>query len=358
MADVVSDVWYRHLRQAIAEGGSGNSSTVRDLEDAFAARMKARFALCVSSGTSALIAACGACGVKPGDRVGVSCLGPVMPGQAIVALGGTPVFLDCASPSSFGIGAASAARAVEDGLRAVILVPMWGYWDERPEVLAMFSKSRISVIVDAAQAPFLEMAEGLLGIADIVCMSLHSRKPLRAGEGGVCLTNSERLAKGVVALRNFGQDAVLQSGHLVADGPFGAASGFNMKMNGLGAAWCLQQMSAYEAVRDMFEGLRARARRVVHMTGIPWQEASVGSTVTRHGGYGIAGVCPTRDEALHLTEALAEQGIEVDTRRFNYAPMYAAPCFRELGAHCPVAEELARRAVACRLETFRQSSAD
>jgi perosamine synthetase len=72
-----------HLERAVAEGGSGNSSVVVDLEKAFAAFTEAQFALCVSSGTSALIAACRAVGVRSGDLVGVSALGPVMSGQAI-----------------------------------------------------------------------------------------------------------------------------------------------------------------------------------------------------------------------------------------------------------------------------------
>src|SRR2546430_4611734 len=126
-----------YLEQAVAEGGSGNAPVVRDLEDAFATFMEARFALCVASGTSALVAACHAAGVRAGDLVGVSALGPVMSGQAIAALGARPLFLDSSAPSSFGVSATAAACVVERRVKAVILVPMWGYWDEEPDSLAL-----------------------------------------------------------------------------------------------------------------------------------------------------------------------------------------------------------------------------
>src|SRR5260370_30207171 len=125
-----------YLERAVAEGGAGNAPVVHDLEDAFATFMEAQFALCVASGTSALIAACHAVGVRPGDLVGVSALGPVMSGQAIAALGARPVFLDSRASSSFGVSAGAAARAGDRGVKAGILVPIWGYWDEEPDALA------------------------------------------------------------------------------------------------------------------------------------------------------------------------------------------------------------------------------
>jgi perosamine synthetase len=341
-----------YLERAVAEGGSGNSSVVVDLENAFAAFAGAQFALCMASGTSALIAACRAAGVRPGDLVGVSALGPVMSGQAILALGARPVFLDSASASSFGISAASAAWAIERGIKAVIVVPMWGYWDEQPATLSLFRSNGVPVIADAAQAPFLRLRAGLLSSADIACLSLHARKPLRAGEGGVCLTNDRQYAERIVSVRNFGQQAKLSEGHLVPGGPFGAHCGVNMKMNALGAAWCLSQMDHLDAVRARLDLLRGCALDALGVAGVAWCEAGVAATVLEHGRYGIVAICGSQHNAERLTSALAGQGIEADTRRFAYRAMYAAPCFGHAAGLCPAAEQLTQIAVACRLEEF------
>jgi perosamine synthetase len=341
-----------YLERAVAEGGSGNAPVVHDLEDAFGALVGAQFALCVASGTSALIAACHAVGVRPGDLVGVSALGPVMTGQAIMAAGARPVFLDSCATSSFGVSSGSAAQAVDRGIKAAILVPMWGYWDEQPGTLALFRDRGVPVIVDAAQAPFLKLDGGLANHAAVVCLSLHTRKPLHAGEGGVCLTNERRYAQRIVAIRNFGQDAGLESGHLVPTGPFGAQVGVNMKMNGLGAAWCLYQMNHLGPLRSRLDRLRQCALEVFSTSDAPWREASLAETVTEHGRYGLVAICDSAHNARRLTQTLADQYIEVDTSRYKYHPMYSAACFQAADERCEMAEQLTQVAVACRLEVF------
>ncbi|MGH8900432.1 MAG: DegT/DnrJ/EryC1/StrS family aminotransferase [Egibacteraceae bacterium] len=341
-----------YLERAVVEGGSGNSPVVLELEAAFAAFIGAQFALCVANGTSALIAACHAVGVRPGDLVGVSALGPVMSGQAVLALGARPVFLDSATISSFGVSMTSAWHAIERGIKAVILVPMWGYWDEQPDTLELFRRRRVPVIADTAQAPFLKLSGGLLNVADVICLSLHARKPLRAGEGGVCLTNDRQYAERILALRNFGQRGTQESGHLVPVGPFGAHHGVNLKMNALGAAWCLYQMHNLDMLRARLDRLRECALDVFSSTGVVWREASIASTVREHGRYGLVAICENCHEASRLTTGLDVQGIEVDTKRFRYRPMYTASCFQNADGPCLTAEQLTQRAVACRLEAF------
>lgn len=341
-----------YLERAVAEGGSGNSPVVLELEAAFATLMGAQFALCMANGTSALVAACRAVGVRPGDLVGVSALGPVMCGQAVLALGARPVFLDSATRSSFGVSVTSANHAIERGIKAVILVPMWGYWDEQPDALTLFRRRRVPVVVDTAQAPFLKVSGGLLNIADVVCLSLHARKPLRAGEGGVCATNDRQYAERILSVRNFGQCATQEFGHLVPNGPFGARCGVNLKMNALGAAWCLYQMHNLDMVRARFDLLRECALDAFSSAGVVWHEASMASTVLEHGRYGLVAICENGRDALHLTTALDVEGIEVDTKRFKYRPMYTAPCFRPADEPCLTAEQLTQVSVACRLEAF------
>jgi perosamine synthetase len=352
MAELSARAAAHYLERAIADGGSGNSPVVLDLEASFAAFKEAQFALCVASGTAALIAACWAAGVGPGDMVGVSALGPVMSGQAILALGARPFFLDSSSSSSFGVSVPAAAEAVERGVKAVIVVPMWGYWDEQPGALALLRSGGVPVIADAAQAPFLRLSSGLLNTADIACLSLHARKPLRAGEGGVCLTNSRRYAERIVSARNFGQQAELKAGHLVAGGPFGFHGGVNLKMNALGAAWCLSQMEDIRAVRARLDQLRDCALEAFRSAGAAWHEPAEAAGVAEHGRYGIVAICAGAADAASLTGGLIQQGIEVDTQRFDYRPMYEARCFGQANRACPAAEQLTRVAVACRLEAF------
>ena len=345
------------LDHAISEGGSGNSSIVGHLEAAFADLVGAEFALCTSSGTSALICALWAAGVRPGDDVAVSPLGPAMTGLAITAIGARPVFLDVADDMSFGIGSHPATKRAASRVKAVVLVPMWGYWDERPETLDLFHQHDIPIIVDAAQAPFLRLSGGLCGVADVVCLSLHGRKPFKAGEGGVCLTNSQPLAEAILQMRNFGQEAAVDGRRLTPQGPFAAHHGANFKMNGLGAAWCLAQVGASDEIRARFTRGRAAAIQSLTAPGTAWLEPTQSPDVTEHGRYGLVAVCADTSAARQLTTALESAEIAVDTSLYRYQPMYTAPVFAPYATACPAAEHLSSRTVACRLEQFAAAPA-
>jgi len=345
------------LDRAIAEGGTGNAEVVRDLEAALAGLTGATYALCVSSGTTALMSALWAVGVRPGDLVAVSVLGPAMTGLAVTAMGARPRFLDCGSPMSFGVSADGAAGAVRDGVKAALLVPMWGYWDETPDTLTVFRESGVPVIVDAAQAPFLRLSQGLFTVADVVCLSLHGRKPIKAGEGGACLTARANLAEQIVAVRNFGQKAAFTGTRVDPVGPFASRPGTNFKINALGAAWCLGQLADITALRTRLDGLRQLATDAFTQTGACWSETTQSPDVIEHGRYGLVAICPTPAEATTLAGSLTQAGAEVDTSRYRYAPMTATPRFAQFTVPCPNAARLAPTAVACRLEAFARTTA-
>ncbi|MGH4017953.1 MAG: DegT/DnrJ/EryC1/StrS family aminotransferase [Pseudonocardiaceae bacterium] len=341
-----------NLEQAISEGGSGNADIVGDLEASFAALTGARFALCTASGTAALISALWAAGVRPGDAVAVSALGPAMTGLAVTAIGARPVFLDTGDPSSFGIHPNAAQHSLVHAPKAAVLVPMWGYWDEQPATLDAFRSHHIPIIIDAAQAPFLRLDGGLHDVADVVCLSLHGRKPFKAGEGGVCLTNHPLLADRILQLRNFGQQASWNGRRLTPIGAFAAGFGVNFKINALGAAWCLTQTRQPDRVRDRLARLRVLATDTLNATGVAWTEATQSPTVLEHGRYGIVAICANEHNAKHLATAIDDCGVAVDTSRYQYRPMYHAPHLSRHACPCPTAEQLTRRAVACRLEAF------
>ncbi|HEX9033453.1 MAG TPA: aminotransferase class I/II-fold pyridoxal phosphate-dependent enzyme [Streptosporangiaceae bacterium] len=340
------------LNRALAESGTGNAEVVRDLEARFAEFCGAAHALCVSSGTTALISALLAAGVRPGDQVGVSVLGPSMTGLAVTAAGARPLFLDCAAPNSFGVSAAAAEHAIRAGITAAVLVPMWGYWDENEQALGAFRDAQVPIIVDAAQAPFLRLSKGLFSVADVVCLSLHGRKPFKAGEGGVCLTEIPRLAERILALRNFGQAAAFTGSRLDPTGPFAAHFGVNLKINGLGAAWCLSQLAEADRIRSRLDALRQAGMAVFGNTTIPWAEASQSPDVREHGRYGLVALCPAENEAKELARAIEASGVEVDSSRYKYRPMYDAPYLARFTTECPIAEQLTATVVACRLEAF------
>ncbi|GLX06599.1 DegT/DnrJ/EryC1/StrS family aminotransferase [Microbispora sp. NBRC 16548] len=346
-----------YLQRAIADGGTGNAEIVRELESRFTDLFGLPYGLCVSSGTAALICALRALGVRPRDRVALSVLGPAMTGLAVAAVGAEPVFIDSAAPTSFGLDAAALAAAAGQGVAAAIVVPMWGYWDEDATALAGLRAAGVPVIVDAAQAPFLRLHTGWSDLADVVCLSLHGRKPIKAGEGGICLTGQAHVAEKIAAMRSFGQRSAFTGNRLDPTGSFAHRFGTNFKINALGAGWCLAQMDIVEHIRQRHTQLRVLACSALDATGVDWSEARQAPEVDEHGRYGIVALCATPADAQRMAASLAATGIEVDTTRYGYAPMDQAPFFTRTasglsGGPYPNAHRLTTTAVACRLETF------
>ena len=84
---------------------------VAQFEEAFACAVEAREAVAVNSGTAALHAAMHALGIGPGDEVVVPSITFAATANAVVYLGGTPVFADV-DPETLLITAESAARCI------------------------------------------------------------------------------------------------------------------------------------------------------------------------------------------------------------------------------------------------------
>lgn len=343
------------IDEACAANGSGNVAAVGQLEDALAELTDFRYAVAVSSGTAAIASLLWSVGVRAGDLVGVSGLAPSMSGLAVLALGARPMFLDSASGGSFGIDPREVERAVDAGCRALVPVPMWGYWDEDGEALARARARGCRVVVDAAQAPFLRTDPRMADHVDGMCLSLHGRKPLKAGEGGAVLTSDIDVASAVVALRSFGQGSTPRARHLDAAGPFGDGFGVNLKINGVGAAWCLNQVRNAEDVARQLEQDRLMADFCFRRADVPFEHCGVGATVTRHGLYGYAVVCGDEKDRAELSRRLTDTGIELDTVKYDYSPIYEGAAFADYVRSCPRAEDLTRRVVSVRNESLRKA---
>jgi len=338
--------------EAPTTDGTGDGPPVGELEDALAEIADFPFAVAVSSGTAAVASLLRAAGVRPGDRVGISALARPSTGLAVLALGAKPVFLDTAPGGSFGLDPREVDAAVDAGCAAVVPAPLWGYWDEDTEALGRARARGCRVVVDAAEAPFLQTSPGLAGLVDGMALSLNGQMPLKAGEGGACLTADAALAGAVAALRSFGQGAVPRGRHLEATGRPGDAFGVDLKINGLGAQWCLDQARNAADVYRHLEQDRLLADFCFRRARVPFEECGVAASVVRRGAFGFVAVCADEADAATLAGRLAETGVVPDET--GCTPLYESAVFAGAGVRCAHAETLARRVVAVRHENIRR----
>jgi len=218
----IMDELRRAADDVIRSGRFVGGPAVEGLEDDLAKLIGAPYAVAVSSGTDALVAALQALGVCEGDEVLTSPFTFFATAASIVRLGARPVFVDI-DPETYAISPDKVYDYVDDGMiagrkwsefdsehtkvRAIMPVHLFGQCAEMDPILELADQFSLMVVEDAAQAilsRYKDKPAGTLG--DAGCFSFYPSKNLGSlGEGGCVVTEDEGVAEQIRMIRNHGQ---------------------------------------------------------------------------------------------------------------------------------------------------------
>lgn len=232
------------VRTVLESGWLTQGPWVRKFEAAFATRHGVKHALATTSCTTALHLALIAAGVGPGDEVIVPAFTWVATANVVVHCGAIPVFADIRA-DSYNIDPEAVARAVSPRTKAIIAVHLFGLAADMDAIAAVLPP-HVVIIEDAACAAgggYNGRPAGSLG--HIACFSLHPRKSITCGEGGVVTTNDDRLAAAVDMHRNHGasiSEEVRHRGPKPYELPEFTVFGFNYRLTDIQAAIATVQM--------------------------------------------------------------------------------------------------------------------
>jgi aminotransferase EvaB len=201
-ADV--DAILAKVREVVVQGDFTLGRAVDKLEERYAAMLGAKYAVGVNSGTDALRLGLIASGVKPGDEVITTPYTFYATIGAIVTVGARPVFADIGDDHN--IDPARIEAVITPKTKAILPV----HWSGRPchmdAIGKIAAKHGLKVIEDschAVQATLDGRFAGTLG--DVGCFSFHPLKNLNVwGDGGILVTNDEKIANHVRLIRNHG----------------------------------------------------------------------------------------------------------------------------------------------------------
>ncbi|MCX7895775.1 MAG: DegT/DnrJ/EryC1/StrS family aminotransferase [Thermoanaerobaculum sp.] len=176
---------------------------VEAFEREVAAFLGVRFAVGVSSGTDALLAALMALGVGPGDEVITSPFTFFATAGTVARLGARPVFVDIA-PEDFNLDPRQLHQALTQKTKAIIPVHLFGQAADVDAILQ--AAPHVPLVEDCAQAIGSTYRGRLVGgLGRLGCFSFFPTKNLGAfGDGGLVTTNDETLAQLLVDLRVHG----------------------------------------------------------------------------------------------------------------------------------------------------------
>ncbi|NJC89289.1 MAG: DegT/DnrJ/EryC1/StrS family aminotransferase [Desulfuromonas sp.] len=170
-----------------------------------AAYLGVKHAVGVSSGTDALHLALRAAGLGPGDEVITSPFTFIATAEAIAYVGATPVFVDI-DPRTFNLDPELVRKAITPKTRAILPVHLFGQPADLAPLKQLCDELDLLLIEDCAQsfgATYADKQTGSWG--DLGCYSFFPSKNLGCyGDGGLVVTNDDRLAEQVRMLRNHG----------------------------------------------------------------------------------------------------------------------------------------------------------
>lgn len=192
------------IKNILDSGQYVGGDEVKKFENKISSFLKVKHCIALNSGTDALTLGLYALGVKKGDEVITTSNSFIASTSVIVHLGAIPVFVDVKKDQN--IDPDLIEKAINSRTKAIMPVHLTGRVCDMDPILKISKKHNIPVIEDAAQAigsKYNGRFSGTFGT--IGCFSAHPLKNLNAlGDSGYLTTNSSRIAKLILDLRNHG----------------------------------------------------------------------------------------------------------------------------------------------------------
>ncbi|AVD86527.1 MULTISPECIES: UDP-4-amino-4,6-dideoxy-N-acetyl-beta-L-altrosamine transaminase [Pseudomonas] len=325
-------------------------------EQSVAEHVGARHALAVNSATSALHIACLALGLGPGDWLWTSPVTFVASANCGLYCGAKVDFVDI-DPTTYNLCPKALATKLEvaerEGRLPKVVVPvhLCGQPCDMQAIHALAQRYGFKVIEDASHAIGGRYREEFIGncrYSDITVFSFHPVKIVTTAEGGMVLTNDDKLASRMALLRSHGitRDPALMTREI--DGPWYYQQvdlGLNYRMTELQAALGVSQMTRLDSYIERRHKLARRYdEKLAHLPiTTPWQHPDSYSglhlyVIRLHLGK-IGG------SHRQVFESLREQGIGVN---LHYIPVHTQPYYAQMGfkpGDFPEAESYYREAI-------------
>ncbi len=166
-------------------------SKVRELEELFAKKVGAKYALALNSCTSALVTSLVALGIGPGDEVIVPGYTFFASAAAVVSAKAVPVIAEI--DESLTLDPRDVKEKITPHTRAIVPVHMRGMPCKMDELRAIAKTYNLKIIEDTAQATGGTYQGKHLGtFGDCGAYSFQYHKIITAGEGGMLVTEDER----------------------------------------------------------------------------------------------------------------------------------------------------------------------
>jgi perosamine synthetase len=327
----------KYLIECIESGWiSSDGPFVKRFEKMFAEYLGIKHAIAVCNGTAALEVAMAAIDLQRGEEVIIPTFTIISCALAIIRRGGIPVLVDV-EPDTWCMDINQVKDRITSKTKAIMPVHMYGHPVDMDPIMELAERHGLYVIEDAAQVHGAEYKGKKCGsIGHINCFSFYANKIITTGEGGMIVTNNDKLAERARLHRNLCFVEKRRFYHEELGG--------NYRMTNLQAAVGVAQMERIEEFVNIKRrnGAEYNKRLAnINCLQIPIEKEWAKNV---YWMYGIVLDEAIGFDAKSFANSLKERGIS--TRPF-FLGMHEQPVFLKMGLfkdeHYPIAERLSRQ---------------
>lgn len=311
-----------YLNECLDSGWiSSEGPFVDEFEKEFAKRHGRKHGIAVSNGTAALQCAIDSLDLKPGDEVIVPTFTIISCVTAIIQAKAIPVLVDC-DANTFNSTPEQILSAITSKTKAIMLVHIYGLPVDADPIIEIAKKKDIFIVEDAAEVIGLEYKNrNCGGLGDVSTFSFYANKHITTGEGGMILTDDDKIAKNCRSSRNLCFQKDIRFVH--------ERIGWNFRMTNLQAAIGLAQL---EQLDDFVKLKRKLGKKYTELlNSCSNLQLPIPETVFAQNVYWVYGVVLSDDFKYNASKIITKlRNKNIGSRPFFY-PMHLQPVFRKMG---------------------------
>lgn len=336
----------KYLLECIRTGWiSSEGPFIKKFEDDFAKRVGRKYGIAVSNGSAALDASVVALEFGKDDEVIMPSFTIISCAAAIVRAGAKPILVD-SDPITWNMDMHLLKELLykeievrnNKKIKAIMVVHIYGLPCDMDTILELAKEYNLKIIEDAAEMhgqTYKGKACGSFG--DISCFSFYPNKHITTGEGGMIVTDDEKLAERCRSLRNL--CFIPEKRFIHYD------LGWNLRMTNLQAAVGLAQLEQLDKFVERKRKMGTLYTKL--LSGIPDIQLPLARNEFAENIYWVYGIVLSDKIPFDAEEAMRKlDERKIGTRPFFY-PMHQQPVFHKMGLFLnekyPVSEMLSQR---------------
>src|SRR4030042_1591494 len=298
----------KRVLEVLDSGFLTEGAVTQEFEKAFAQYLNASHAIAVTSCTTGLEIALRAIGVGHRDEVIVPDYTYPATASVVSIVGAHCVIVDV-DPLNMLINYDAIEAAITPRTKAIIPVSLFGNPLDYKRLNSIKGKHKLYIVEDAACSIGAEYKSKKVGtLADITVFSLHPRKFITTGEGGMITTENKNWADWMNSYKHFG----IEPGNEAREGISFKIAGTNYKLTNIQSAIGLGQL---EQIDKLLEKRRTLAG--VYDELLSGKGDIIFPEVVSGGNHSYQSYCiliPYRDKILNT---LRNEGIEVQIGTYS-----------------------------------------